>query len=89
MARFSPLAIAAIVILCIGGFVLIFIGPCIRCKSSSRPNWRKRREIEKRNQIDEIQRPSSSLSSHSSKDIPITMERNAIANNGFQSTDDL
>ena len=68
MASLSILAILVIVILCIGAFVLIFIGPCITCKNSNRTSWKKRREIEKRNQIDEIQRPSSSNSSHSSTD---------------------
>ena len=68
MASLSIWAIVAIVILCIGAFLFIFIAPCITCKNSNRTSWKKRREIEKRNQIDEIQRPSSSNSSHSSTD---------------------
>ena len=68
MASLSIWAIAAIVILCIGAFLFIFIAPYITCKNSNRTSWKKRGEIEKRNQIDEIQRPSSSNSSHSSTD---------------------
>ena len=68
MASLSILAILVIVILCIGAFLFIFIAPCITCKKSNRTSWKKRREIEEQNQIDEIQRPSSSNSSHNSTD---------------------